>query len=181
MLDGDAASRVDDRWERAQRHLGRMENLEAERLLAELAAEQPQRFDLALARCRVARNAGQRRALRDRVLELLALSAADVGQAQTQRAALQELSLDQVPTMLGVSLARRWSELGLLAEAEALLQRFEEAAASREVVAQAWLSLAMRHAEQNMLDGQRRILDLLVGRYADQPQAAKARFLLDNL
>jgi hypothetical protein len=162
-----------------------MENLEAERLLAELAAEQPQRFDLALARCRVARNAGQRRALRDRVLELLALSAADVGQAQTQRAALQELSLDQVPTMLGVSLgvslARRWSELGLLAEAEALLQRFEEAAASREVVAQAWLSLAMRHAEQNMLDGQRRILDLLVGRYADQPQAAKARFLLDNL
>jgi membrane associated rhomboid family serine protease len=181
MLDGDAASRVDDRWERAQRHLGRMENLEAERLLAELAAEQPQRFDLALARCRVARNAGQRRALRDRVLELLALSAADVGQAQTQRAALQELSLDQVSVALGLSLACRWSELGLLAEAEALLQRLEEATASREVVAQAWLSLAMRHAEQNMLDGQRRILDLLVGRYADQPQAAKARFLLDNL
>lgn len=182
MRDGDGeAARGDDRWERAQRHLGRMENLEAERLLAELAAEQPRRFEVALARCRVARNAGQRSALRERGLELLALPAADAGQARAQQVVVQELAPGQLPASSGLVLARRWSELGLLAEAEALLQGLDPADAPCEAVAQAWLSLAMRHAEQNVPEGQRRILDLLVGRYADQPQAAKARFLLDNL
>lgn len=182
MHDGEAvAARADDRWERAQRHLGRMENLEAERLLAELAAEQPHRFDVALARCRAARNAGQRRALRERVLELLALPAVEAGQAQAQRALLQELAPEPVPTTLLLALARRCGQLGLLAEAEALLQQTDSADAGCEAVAQAWLGLAMRHAEQDAPEGQRRILQLLVGRYVDQPQAAKARFLLDNL
>ncbi|WP_434213234.1 rhomboid family intramembrane serine protease [[Pseudomonas] boreopolis] len=180
MHDAGEAGTGDDRWERAQRHLGRMENLEAERLLADLAAEQPQRFDVALARCRVARNAGQRSALRDRALELLALTATDAEQARAQRAILQELPPGALPARQLLSLARRWSELGLLAEAEALLQSAGQADASREWVAQAWLSLAMRHAEQNAPEGQRRILGLVAERYADQPQAAKARFLLDN-
>jgi membrane associated rhomboid family serine protease len=46
----EAVAAADDRWERAQRHLGRLENREAARLLDALAAEQPRRFDLAQAR-----------------------------------------------------------------------------------------------------------------------------------
>ncbi len=58
MEEGDALA-VDDRWECAQWHLGRMEDAEAEYLLAELASEQPHNLDVALARYRAARHAGR--------------------------------------------------------------------------------------------------------------------------
>jgi hypothetical protein len=181
MQDQATESPVDDRWERAQRHLGRMENVEAEALLAALAAEQPQRFDIALARCRVARNAGSTRALRERALHLLSLAAADAAQAQAQRAVLQELAGAgmEVPPESRLHLAHAWSSLGLLQEAEALLLDPQAATGSPGPLAQALLSLAMRHAERQARDQQRRLLGVLLERYPDQPQAAKARFLLE--
>ncbi|MCG6630707.1 rhomboid family intramembrane serine protease, partial [Acinetobacter baumannii] len=50
FIEGSEAVGVDDRWERAQRHLGPMENADAESLLAALAGEQPHNRDVALAR-----------------------------------------------------------------------------------------------------------------------------------
>lgn len=176
------AAPVDDRWERAQRHLGRMENVEAERLLDELATAAPERFDVALARCRVARNAGNLHALRERSLRLLGLAAADPAQAQAQRTALQDLAdgAVTVPVELRVCLALHWAGLGQLQEAEALLLDPRTQGMQREPLARALLSLAMRHAERQAPGEQRRLLGLLLERYPEQPQAAKAKFLLDN-
>ncbi|MGO4779444.1 LysR substrate-binding domain-containing protein, partial [Lysobacter sp. 2RAB21] len=61
-----AAAAPDTRWEQAQQHLGRMQLAEADRLLEELQREQPQRFELQLARYRVARNSGRRDVLDQR-------------------------------------------------------------------------------------------------------------------
>lgn len=43
-----------------------------------------------------------------------------------------------------------------------------------------WFRIALRHGEQGGAKEQRRILQLLVERYPEQPFAAKARFLLEN-
>src|SRR5690606_7476814 len=75
MGDERAPDAVDGRWELAQQHMGRLENAAAERLLAELAGEQPQRMDIALARYRVAGNAGQRAVQQARGIAVLALDA----------------------------------------------------------------------------------------------------------
>jgi membrane associated rhomboid family serine protease len=169
----------DDRWERAQRHLGRMENAQAETLLAELAMQQPNRFDVAVARCQVARNAGQHEALRRFASSALALHAVDVQQAQAQWALLRELrdaggevSPAQCPALLDA-----WLPLGLLAQSESLLEQTAFTAAARETAAQCWLKLALAQTNRNQ---QQRILARLLAEYADQPQAAKARFLLEN-
>jgi len=183
MQEAAQAAAVDDRWERAQLHLGRMENTEAESLLATLAAEQPGRFDVALARCRLARNAGQRDALRRHALSLLALPAADASQAQAQWALAREW-LQQgeaaLPGGLLAGLFGQWLSLGLLKEAEALLDQAGRLAGAPETTAQLWLRLALAHGARPDGAQQRRVLERLLADYADQPQADKARFLLDN-
>ena len=180
MLDTPASVR-DDRWERAERHLGRMENREAEALLAELALERPRDFQIALARCRVARNAGQRVALRQHTLALLQLGAADAAQVQAQWSALQAFEAEggQLPDALRVALANHWIALGHLQEVEFLLERAGHDGA-REALAQSWLKLALAHGARQAGEQQRRVLSLLLAGFPEQPQAAKARFLLDN-
>lgn len=172
---------LDDRWERAERHLGRMENLEAEALLGELAAERPRDFQVALARCRVARNAGQRATLQRHTLSLLQLVATDAVQVQAQWSTLQALEGEggQVADELRAALANQWIALGHLQEAERLLERAGNADA-RELLAQSWLKLALAHGARQAVEQQRRILSRLLEGFPDQPQAAKARFLLDN-
>ncbi len=170
----------DDRWERAQRHLGRMENTEAESLLAELAAEQPHRFEVALARCRVARNAGQRQFLQRHALTLLRLSAADAAQVQAQWHLVQGMPADGVvlPAEVRAALASQWISLGHLQEAERLLA-LDGDAGPRDAQAQLWLKLALAHGARQPAD-QQRLLSHLLQAFPDQPQATKARFLLDN-
>ncbi len=71
MADDAGTAAIDGRWEQARQHMGRLENAAAERLLAELAAEQPQRLDVAVARYRVACNAGRPADMQARALDLL--------------------------------------------------------------------------------------------------------------
>lgn len=175
------ATAVDDRWERAQRHLGRMENVEAESLLAELAAEQPHSFEVALARCRVARNAGQGRFLRERAMELLRLPAGNAAQVQAQWGLVQTLSGEGLvlPAQMRDVLVSQWIALGHLQEAERLLS-LEGEGGPRDAQAQLWLKLALAHGARQSGD-QQRLLAHLLQAFPDQPQATKARFLLDNL
>ncbi|HEY0333183.1 MAG TPA: rhomboid family intramembrane serine protease [Stenotrophomonas sp.] len=182
MREDDAAVPTDDRWERAQIHLGRMENAEAESLLVALAAEQPARLDIALARCRVARNAGQRNALQRHAQVAISLPAADAAQAQAQWTLVRELRDTgwDVPTQALPPLLTSWVSLGLFKEAELLLEHSQPTAETREAIAQAWLKLALAHGARADHPQQRRLLERLLADYADQPQAAKARFLLEN-
>ncbi|KMM76938.1 rhomboid family membrane protein [Xanthomonas sp. NCPPB 1128] len=167
---------ADDRWERAQAHLGRMEHVQAGALLDALATEAPQRFDVALARYRLAANAGHAASAQARALELLRLSAPSVHEARQQAAVLQAAGDVDVPTR--TALFARWMALGLLVEAETLLA--QDADSSREQQAQAWFRLALGHGERQAMAEWRRVLEALIVRYPDLPQADKARFLLAN-
>lgn len=172
-------AKVDDRWERAQVHLGRMQLAEAERLLAELALEQPQRFDIRLARYRAAR-AGRHETLAQRAQDVLAYPAIDVASARQQREALADLhgagiALDAPQQE---ALAKRWLALDELEGVETLLERADALPAA--IHAQLLLELAQRHGERRAPAAQAQTLRRLIERHPDQPQAAKARFLLNN-
>lgn len=170
-------SAEDDRWSRAQAHLGRMENVQAEHLLAQLAAEAPLRFEVALARYRVARNAGQGVQVAQRAADLLRLSAADVGEATLQAQVLQQAGPTLAPATRA-ALAERWSALGQLQAVEQLLQ--DAGDLSRDDQALLWFRLALRHGEAHAPDQQQRLLRALIARFPDLPPAQKAQFLLDN-
>lgn len=182
FMEEDRAGAADDRWERAQAYLGRMHNLEAERVLAELESECPGRFEVVQARWQVAGNAGHRLARRERALQLLALPATDAAQVQVQREVLDELARNGQPPSPGtcLALARCWAGLGCLADAEAVLQAIPDEAADRAGLAQAWFGLALRQDEAMAGAARRRLLGRVVQCFPEQPQAAKARFLLDN-
>lgn len=171
---------VDPRWERALHHLGRMENTEAEHLLAALALEQPQRADIAVARFRAAANAGNARALAQRAVELLRLPAEDIDTRRVQADAVRllagqggQLSVEERELLLEKSLRGGWLE-----DAEILLQ--QACPLPREIQAQQWFRLALAHGEQGAVGQQHKVLKMLVERYPELPQAGKARFLLEN-
>lgn len=177
IADAPAAQAIDDRWMRAQQHLGRMENDQAEHLLAQLATEQPQRFDIALARYRVARNAGQAARLQQRACDLLSIIAGDIGQATMQFEVVQQ----ERPVLTAAqrtALAERWIALGQLQAVETLLQQTDDL--SRADQALLWFRLALRHDQAQARDHQQRLLHAVIERFPDLPQAQKARFLLDN-
>ncbi|MDR6671938.1 rhomboid family intramembrane serine protease [Xanthomonas sp. 1678] len=177
----EATVAADDRWERAQRHLGRLENREAARLLDELAAEQPRRFDVAQARYRVARNAGDARAAQARAIELLRLPAATEQETRAQAALLGDCAAGAIAVDAATRalLFDRWLALGRLRDAEALLAQ-DAAALPRSEQAQHWFRLALGHGERQAASEWRRLLLAVIERYPDLPQADKARFLLAN-
>lgn len=172
----------DQRWERAQELLGRMRLAEADALLSQLQAERPERFDIALARYRVAQNAADPIARMDRARELLCLPAPDAAIARQQAEILAQHRALAMPRPEGVAQARRWIRLGEVAAAEALLLRIPPEAledGEREL-AQAWLELGASLRERGQADAARRVLELVVARYPRQAQAGKARFLMEN-
>ncbi len=180
MLEDAPEQAADMRWEQAQRHMGRMETGPAERLLAELATEQPQRLDVAIARYRVARNAGNAADMRSRSLAVLSLPADDRNSLQVQQDLLKPLLAE--PAGLSPAEARQLLALclsaGWLAEVESLL--LGSNGMPEDELAQGWLKLALRHAELHAPAQQQRVLELLEQRYPGTPQAGKARFLLEN-
>lgn len=182
MLASAAMEPEDDRLSRALQHMGRMENSQAERLLAELDAERPGQFELVLARCRVARNAGARERQQQCSLQLLGLVAADKTQVQAQLDMMRGLLADGVvvPTGMRTTLATNWLTFACLAEVEAMLAMPTAAVVSREELAQCWLQLAQNFAVRGDGKERDRILWSLIEHYPEQPQAAKARFLLGN-
>ncbi|WP_394687280.1 rhomboid family intramembrane serine protease [uncultured Xanthomonas sp.] len=176
FLRDDGGALADDRWERAQAHLGRLEHVQAGALLDALAAEAPRRFDVALARYRLAANAGQVATARLRALDVLRLAAPSVQEAQQQAAVLAAAGDLDAP--MRAALFARWMALGMLAEAETLLA--QDAVSPREQQAQAWFRLALGHGERQAMTEWRRLLEGVIVRYPDLPQADKARFLLAN-
>ncbi|WP_181109543.1 rhomboid family intramembrane serine protease [Xanthomonas arboricola] len=172
---------VDDRWERAQRHLGRMENVEAERLLAELASEQPHNLDVALARYRTARNAGRNQDSVQHAQTLLQLHTHNAEQTRIQLTIAAELSkagIGYAPSartaLIGACL-----RTGLLADAERLLKE-GESGMPRAELAHHWFVLALRHGELQDGAQRTRLLRQLLEQFPEQAQASKARFLLEN-
>lgn len=178
----DKLAQADDRWERAQACLRRMQLAEAEALLTELAREQPQRFDVSLALYQVARNGRRREAMARRGAGLLALDCTDREDVRSQRAVLAEL--DDAGTSLEPSqrrmLVRRWLAAGELDAAEVALAPIDATGEAAEC-AQLWFQLALAWRDRHVDDAHERALRTLLARYPEQPQAEKARFLLAEL
>lgn len=172
----------DTRWEQAQEYLGRMQLVEADRLLDELAGEQPQRFELQLARYRVARNSGRRDVLAQRWRDLLRLEADTLEGAQAQAEALKamEQAGEAIDAEQRQRLARRWIALGAFEAVEALLDSAATRALPEEIQAQLWFELSLGHRDRQARPAQARVLRVVIERYPRQPQAQKARFLLEH-
>lgn len=182
FVDEPIEAAADTRWERAQQHLGRMQLAEAEALLAELAQEQPRRFDLRLARYRVARNGARRDALAQRSVELLALDPDDAAQARTQAEALAALDAAGHATEPArrQALLRAWTRAGALDAVETALDHASATQLPDENAAQASLELALAHRDHGRPAEQAKWLQRVIERYPGQPQAQKARFLLEH-
>lgn len=178
--DAGAVMTKDDRWERALRHLGRMENRQAEALLDELAGERPNDFDIAMARYRAAGNEGRAQVAAQRAIEVLRLKANDTAQAQAQQDIAGKLAgSGALAADVQDGLVSRWLELGLPQSAEALLTQ-AGSELPRADQARQWFRLALGYGTQRD-DAQRiRVLRDVAARYPDLPQAEKARFLLEN-
>ncbi|WP_031340597.1 rhomboid family intramembrane serine protease [Xanthomonas maliensis] len=184
FMDSDAQAadaQVDDRFERAQRHLGRMENGEAERLLAELASERPHDLQIALARYRAAHNAGRCSEARRHAEAVLRIPVATVEQTRRQLAIAAELESAGAGCSVATRLVlvARCLSVGLLGDAERLLRSCDSTSA-RDEQAQQWLALALRHAASNDAAVGDRLLQHVLEQFPEQAQAGKARFLLDN-
>ena len=178
MADDTEVSVNDQRWEQAQHYMGRLENGAAERVLSELAAEQPQRLDIALARYRVAANAGKRDEMRARAADVLRLDADDAAALAAQQGIVKQLLADGGVAELALLAFERCLKAGWLQEAEAVWEQAIQLPA--EMQAQGWLRLALRHGEANAHAQRKRLLELLQQRFSATPQAGKARFLLEN-
>ncbi|MEH6421674.1 rhomboid family intramembrane serine protease [Pseudomonas sp. CGJS7] len=181
---GDAAEAAapDTRWEQAQRHLGQMQLPEADRLLEQLEREQPQRFEIKLARYRVARNGGRRDLLAQRGGDLLAAVADNLEGVRAQAEALKalETSGGAFDAAQRQALARAWIKLGAFDEVEALLSSEASRALPEQTQAQLWFELALGHRDRHAPQAQAKVLRGLIERYPLQPQAEKARFLLEH-
>ncbi|WP_282266599.1 rhomboid family intramembrane serine protease [Stenotrophomonas sp. PS02298] len=178
MADDTEVAVDDQRWEQAQYYMGRLENAAAERVLSALAVEQPQRLDIALARYRVAANAGNSAEMRARAADVLRLDADDASALAAQRGIVKQLLADGGVAELAQPAFERCLKAGWLQEAEAVWEQATQL--SGEAQAQGWLRLALRHGEAHAHEQRRRLLELLQQRFGTTPQAGKARFLLEN-
>ncbi|AOS04683.1 rhomboid family intramembrane serine protease [Xanthomonas oryzae pv. oryzae] len=181
FIEGSEAVGVDYRWERAQRHLGPMENADAESLLAALAGEQPHNRDVALARCRAARHAGRSQDSLRHAEVLLTLQTHSAEQTRVQLAVADELGKVKIAYGLPArrALIAACVRNGLLADAERLLKE-GELCTPRDELAQQWFVLALRYAELQDGAQRTRLLRQVLDQFPEQGQANKARFLLEN-
>lgn len=170
------APEADDRWATAQAHLGRMQLAEADALFRQLQEESPGRFDVALARYRVARNGGQATARRQRAQQLLMLPAHDLAEVREQADVLRGEAQLELDGATRLSLARRWLEHDAADAAQALLL----SAPDDNDTAQGLFELGLYRDRQHHAEGFERAMRALVERQPRHPLAQKARFLLEN-
>lgn len=175
------ASPVDDRWDRAQRHMGRMQLVEADALLEQLAQEAPGRVDVQIARHRVAFNGGRTEQANARAVQALSIDARQAQAVRLQADLFAELARRNtpMPPEIRLSLARRCIAFDLLDAAERALQDVPPDIAPDQA-SQLWFDLALRHRDAGTQAAHVRCLRHLADHHPRQPQAVKARFLLEN-
>jgi hypothetical protein len=120
--------------------------------------------------------------LAQRSRELLAANADTVEGAKAQAEALSgiEQAGDAIDTAQRQSLVRRWIGVGALDAVEALLDQPNTRRLPDETQAQWWFELSLGYRDRQAQPSQARVLRALIERYPQQPQAQKARFLLEH-
>jgi hypothetical protein len=166
---------------RALELLGRMDLEKAEMLLAEAEQQAPGRFDVRIARYRCARLGGHHQRAAQFGREVLASAPGDGNAIRAQWGVLQDCDKARQPVddALRFALVPRLPSIGEGDAAIALLEALP-AERSDEALVQTWLVLGFRLRDAGDTGRYRRVLTLLANRYAQSPQAAKARVLLDD-
>ncbi|HRQ64098.1 MAG TPA: rhomboid family intramembrane serine protease [Xanthomonadaceae bacterium] len=184
MSDEDEAPGPDDRFAEAIAHLGQMRLAEAEALLEPLAAADPARLDVAIARYRAARYAqrGARGGLIERAEAVLEASASRADQVREQWGVLQDLGKADltVSPVRRAGFAARLLALGEGAAALELLESVQETHLPALDLPQLWLRLGLALSERNERELAARALQGLTRRFPDSQQAGKAKFLLNE-
>jgi hypothetical protein len=140
------------------------------------------RVEVRIARYRVARNGGRATTAIERAVEALSVEAPDLPSARAQAALLDELAGQAIaiPSRVRLALAQRFLALALPEAAEHALQGMPRDDAAPELP-QRWFEVALRYRDAGAHDAHLRCLRLLAERHPEQPQAAKARFLLEQV
>ncbi len=173
-----------DRLGVALAHLGQMRLAEAEALLEPLAAAEPRRLDIAIARYRVARYAqrGERGGLIDRAGAVLDAEAPRAEQVREQWDVVRDLGKLglHAPAPQRVRLAARLAVLGEADAALELIESVPETVLQDLDLPQLWLRLALLLSEGGHRAAGSRALHGLLQRFPHSEQAGKARFLLSE-
>ncbi|MCQ4166810.1 rhomboid family intramembrane serine protease [Tahibacter harae] len=179
----DAAQAHADTLKLAHGHLGKLEVVQARKLLEELDQAGPPSLDVRVALYRCARYARQPAALREavkRVLELPLVDAATVHKVKSvlddfRKVEPQGLALEPAQQL---QLARAWFRIGAQAEADQLLGELAARAPDQPGLAELCWQLAQR-AREGSAEWRAR-LDLIVRHCPGSALAPKARFLLSQ-
>ncbi len=167
------------RIEQARRALARMELAQAATTLDTLLETVPEDLETVLLRQRVASLMRDAVKARHCALAALTMAAADADQVASQFALLETALPANEPVPSGAwrtHLRRRWQSLGQFAQVEQLLDRWF----ADEADAKAWFELALARRDAGDAEGFRANLRCIVSRYSNAPEAAKARFLLEQ-
>ncbi|MGO4780539.1 rhomboid family intramembrane serine protease, partial [Lysobacter sp. 2RAB21] len=101
-------------------------------------------------------------------------------QAQAEALAAIDQTGDNIDSAQRQSLTRRWIGLGALDAVEAMLDRPASRQWPQDTQAQLWFELSLGYRDRQARPQQARVLRALIERYPRQPQADKARFLLEH-
>jgi hypothetical protein len=114
-------------------------------------------------------------------LQALSIDAPDAQGARLQADLFTELATRSIAVSpdVRIELARRFLRFGVLDGAERALQDLP-ATFVPDLQSQLWFDLALRHRDAGAQAAHVRCLRHISERHPQQPQAAKAKFLLDN-
>lgn len=179
----DAAQDQADKLKLAQGHLGKLEVVQARKLLEELDQAGPPSLDVRIGLYRCARYARQPAALREAVKQLLQLPLADTATVHKLKGVLddfrkvdpQGLALDPAQQL---QLASAWFRIGAQAEADQLLGELAARAPDQPGLAELCWQLAQR-AREGSAEWRTR-LNLIVRHCPGSALAPKAQFLLSQ-
>lgn len=176
----DAASGVEYELRQAQAHLGHLRLREAEQQLAAIEQRHPGRFDVAVLRLRCAQYGKDPAAILRSTEALVQRPTSQRDALAEQLAALQALqaSGQQLSASIQLAFAQRLLAAGQGAAALPLLTALADRPEISAELPQAWLSAALQLHQRGEKVPARALLQALRERFAAQPQAAKAHFLL---
>lgn len=167
--------------DQAQRLIGEGRAAEADRLLAPLTSQHPERLDLALCRFRATQSARAPLSVRlSRAEAVLSATGADPGCVREKWRVLTSLGTDQqqLSAPNRAQLAEALIRINQGSEAIQLLSSLPPDPAL--ALPTRWLRMAHALQERCQVDLAERALRALLSAHADAPEAAKARFLLEQ-
>jgi membrane associated rhomboid family serine protease len=179
----DEAETDAQQFERAQQHLGRLEIIQARTLLEPMLARQPHNVDLLVALYRCARYESGQPQVHAAARAVLSLEVKGAPAITAQKKVFDDYvkvckGPPRVSPAMRLTLARRWLQIGAIADALRGLQAIDPGAGQDGRLAGEYLHLLQSAYARGERDALKPLLDTLIRRAPDSIEANKARMLL---